>query len=412
MGSNEDVLDGWTEIAEHFGKSVRTVQRWEKELGLPVRRLQSADVIDSSGRVFAYREELEEWRRTQASRATDRARSGTARAWKIALCLVAVSVPAALLSLAPTTPDPGRRTTLLSESGRLDFLDERGRVVWSRQFPGRVLRHDFNGDPVSGVEDLDGDGRLDVWVAVRPTPAGGNDRLMVLDDSGATVWEYWPGSTIDLDGVEFDGKFSIFVATVLQGGQGLSYPAVVANHTPRHASRLVVLSPHGEPVAEYWHPGYVFDATATDVDGDGSQELAFVGVNSDLGRPVAGILKWAGDSDVNLLVYRVYDRSTVSTRIGFPNRATRITATADGFEINVSLARPDELLERVYLLDRDLEVAELIPTREFEELHALQLDSGAAPWSDELSRLAEPFPTAQVPGRIVAGRAPARAEGR
>ncbi len=31
-------LTSWKEIARHMGKSVRTVQRWERQLGLPVRR--------------------------------------------------------------------------------------------------------------------------------------------------------------------------------------------------------------------------------------------------------------------------------------------------------------------------------------------------------------------------------------
>jgi hypothetical protein len=32
------VLSSWKDIAKFLGKGVRTAQRWEKELGLPVRR--------------------------------------------------------------------------------------------------------------------------------------------------------------------------------------------------------------------------------------------------------------------------------------------------------------------------------------------------------------------------------------
>ncbi len=34
----ENVLNSWKEIAQYLGRGVRTVQRWEGELGLPVRR--------------------------------------------------------------------------------------------------------------------------------------------------------------------------------------------------------------------------------------------------------------------------------------------------------------------------------------------------------------------------------------
>jgi hypothetical protein len=32
------ILSSWKDIANHTGKGVRTVQRWEHEFGLPVRR--------------------------------------------------------------------------------------------------------------------------------------------------------------------------------------------------------------------------------------------------------------------------------------------------------------------------------------------------------------------------------------
>jgi hypothetical protein len=37
------VLTSWKEIALYMGKGVRTVQRWEKDFGLPVRRPQDSD---------------------------------------------------------------------------------------------------------------------------------------------------------------------------------------------------------------------------------------------------------------------------------------------------------------------------------------------------------------------------------
>ena len=36
----DDRLDGWKEIASFLGRGVRTVQRWETALGLPVHRLR------------------------------------------------------------------------------------------------------------------------------------------------------------------------------------------------------------------------------------------------------------------------------------------------------------------------------------------------------------------------------------
>ena len=50
-------LDSWKEIANHFGRRVRTVQRWEKEEGMPVRR----HAHRRRGTVFALVGELDAW---------------------------------------------------------------------------------------------------------------------------------------------------------------------------------------------------------------------------------------------------------------------------------------------------------------------------------------------------------------
>jgi TolB-like protein/Flp pilus assembly protein TadD len=53
----EPRLESWGEIASYLRRDIRTVQRWEKYLNLPVRRLQ----IGKLGSVYAYRSELDKW---------------------------------------------------------------------------------------------------------------------------------------------------------------------------------------------------------------------------------------------------------------------------------------------------------------------------------------------------------------
>jgi hypothetical protein len=53
-----ELLNGWKEIATYLGKDVRTVQRWEKEAGLPVLR-QS---FRQRGGVQADPAELDAWK--------------------------------------------------------------------------------------------------------------------------------------------------------------------------------------------------------------------------------------------------------------------------------------------------------------------------------------------------------------
>ncbi len=55
--ANEPRLESWGEIASHLRRDIRTVQRWERHYGLPVRRLQ----VGKLATVYAYRSELDKW---------------------------------------------------------------------------------------------------------------------------------------------------------------------------------------------------------------------------------------------------------------------------------------------------------------------------------------------------------------
>lgn len=49
------VLTSWKEVAAYLGKGVRTVQRWERHDGLPIRR------ITGTTKIVVRRDELDHW---------------------------------------------------------------------------------------------------------------------------------------------------------------------------------------------------------------------------------------------------------------------------------------------------------------------------------------------------------------
>jgi hypothetical protein len=55
--SSSEVLNSWKEVALYLGRGVRTVQRWEQELGLPVRRPRGK----ARSAVLALKSELDSW---------------------------------------------------------------------------------------------------------------------------------------------------------------------------------------------------------------------------------------------------------------------------------------------------------------------------------------------------------------
>ncbi len=59
---NGQLLNSWKEIANYLGRGVRTVQRWERDLALPVRRPRGY----GRSAVLALTQDLDEWLRRSA----------------------------------------------------------------------------------------------------------------------------------------------------------------------------------------------------------------------------------------------------------------------------------------------------------------------------------------------------------
>jgi TolB-like protein/tetratricopeptide (TPR) repeat protein len=63
VGAEDGVrLESWKAIAAYLGRDITTVQRWERQEGLPVHRLLHA----KSGSIYAFSGELDEWRRSRS----------------------------------------------------------------------------------------------------------------------------------------------------------------------------------------------------------------------------------------------------------------------------------------------------------------------------------------------------------
>ena len=64
MEQNNDLLNSWKEISKYVDRGVRTVQRWERDFGFPVRR--PAGHVKSC--VIALRSDIDLWMATRDRR--------------------------------------------------------------------------------------------------------------------------------------------------------------------------------------------------------------------------------------------------------------------------------------------------------------------------------------------------------
>lgn len=162
-----DRLDSWKDIAAFFGREVRTVQGWEKNEGLPVHRHRHA----RQGSVYAFKSELEAWRKQRASRPeaetvapVETAPASAARSWRIApiagLCAVLLAVAAffvwkhyqstgsesSVVVLPFVDMSPGKDQEYFSDGLTEEIIDALSRVP-NLRVVARTSAFEFKGKP-------------------------------------------------------------------------------------------------------------------------------------------------------------------------------------------------------------------------------------------------------------------------
>jgi len=158
-------LDSWKEIATYLRHGVRTVQRWEREAGLPVHRL----LTEKRGVVHAYTSEIDSWWQTRSS-VLDRSQKEEAAApmahhWIGRALVISLLVAALTAAVVLVFPKPAVNNRKISGARRL---------TWEGNIVTPALSPDGN-RIVFASPRLNADGNLDLWI--RSGPEGDPKRL-------------------------------------------------------------------------------------------------------------------------------------------------------------------------------------------------------------------------------------------
>jgi len=313
-GKKENILTSWKEIAAYLDRDVRTCVRWEKRYGLPVHRLDR----DSKGKVFAYKEQIDEWR---AARSAQAAPAGSPVACELpvgkrfklfpVLFALAGLAAAAYFLFIHKPAGHGVPADFHIAGSELVLSDAQGRELWrfdtklpnlaaediyrQRSTKKRLGNEYIQVWPYILILDFDGDGRTEVLFSTQTNSEIGEGLLMCFDERGAERWRFPAGRALEFGGRPFHRDYRIF------GFDVDDYDAdqkpevlVIAHHMPDWPCQVALLDQNGKLEGEYWNAGYIMDAAAGDVDGDGASELVLGGVNNEYRRGCVAVFKAGG----------------------------------------------------------------------------------------------------------------------
>jgi hypothetical protein len=406
---SDDPLQSWKEIAAFLDVSPRRAQQWEKELGMPVTRLD----VGKKKRVLTTRAQLRAWRKSLeisphavpggAAGAT-RPLASRLRGWRVGVAcaaLIVISAGAWMVSSRRATEPVGAEIV----KGEVRALDERGRVVWRHLVPDAVTSYPRRAEGFLGlagggawrsntsiVVDFDGDAVPDV-LAVIHTGQPHNDRIVLLSKRGRERWSYHPGRALQWEDRSFDARYVInwVLGPVVIGHERYVVVSASNEFFPCQISLLDARS--GRLVSEYWHPGALSTAAAADIDRDGRLELLAGGVNNPgpgAGRPALVVLDLPfspaagpadqvfGPSTGRHSRYLLFPSIDVFDVTRYPAGVERVDWDDSGrVRLSVSLGVNHPAAGEVfYTLDSSLKVLEVRPCDQFRMAHVADERTG------------------------------------
>ena len=261
-----DRLNGWKEISHHLGKSVRTVQRWERDLGLPIHRLRT----NRGEIIWALRQEIDRWLSTK----DNGTHVGTAVHSRRELVLAATILFAVAGSLfvvlnidwrvadTPSVVRPDQPSSFRIIDRQIQVYDRSKRMMWEHAFPFVLSEVAYQDTPAyagsNNVQfyDLNGDGTSEVIFVAKPrtTP---DDELFVFDSAGRVLFQRRPGRYVRFGSKENSPPFYITNLLLTTDSRGEKHLWLVSQHNTSFPSVVEKLSPDGKVRGEYWSSGHI-----------------------------------------------------------------------------------------------------------------------------------------------------------
>lgn len=280
-------LNSWKEISAYLDRDVRTVSRWEKHRGLPIRRLPGG------GRsVFAYTDEVDAWLAgggaEEGTALEQPVRRSPGRRWALIVSLGVVVI--ALLSASKLWPRTAPVVTVELQGSDVVARAASGSEVWRHTFAERIrFVPNIN---VTAVTDLDGDGTAEVAAVIaKPTTSLDDDGLYLFDADGRLLWERRITETLTYRGGRYLPPWSTGPITVARV-QGQPRIVWASHHHTWWPSIVALFDRSGRLVSSFRHAGWI-----TSISGTPQGRVVVAGVSNHFDTDVVAVLddaSWPG----------------------------------------------------------------------------------------------------------------------
>jgi len=272
-------LDGWKEISDYLSRDVRTCQRWERELELPVYRVKQ----DSTrSKVFSYTTEIDEWFSLTLKNNNGERKGIRTKKWMVPVLLIIVVVAVFFgifsfvfnnkdqtADLSPLDPNPVRWDIKGSQIVVYDVQDQ---ILWTKEINNSTPQESYyifeqnqakaasminklNNRNKIVLEDIDNDSNNEVLIYFNHEDP--KERCFsLIDNDGQEIWtksiefnqEYKEGRIVN--------NYRIFkLAFEDINNDGIKEVLVLWSHVRRFPGILLLYDLEGHELFRYAHTG-------------------------------------------------------------------------------------------------------------------------------------------------------------
>jgi len=268
-------------IADYLNTSERSVYRWGKELGLPLRRVSGA----KGSSVFVYVSELEVWLKTKDASTIGR-EALKKKAWVVTAVLVLLI--ASFTAVFFITKNLYNRQNKISPypitssiSGSLvSIKNDRGDDIWS--YIASDLPYDaesWQTRKLVDFFDIDKDGANEV---VTPVYDPVNDKfcLTLFDNEGSLLWQRSITNQQTFAGLHLKTHFVTCRCLFAKNSAGEISIVSYWRHKARFLAFITRHDCEGNLLNKYIHCGHIGGLKVYDLDSDGTDEILLGGTNN------------------------------------------------------------------------------------------------------------------------------------
>ncbi|HEX4811686.1 MAG TPA: hypothetical protein VFV66_02895 [Nonomuraea sp.] len=343
-------LGSWKEIASYVGRDARTVARWEKERGFPVRRLPGGP----RSSVFAYTDEIDVWMRGASAAAEPTANPPTvvpaidppilppprnAKYWLLAAAIVL------LAGLVLMSYPWGRRlviTDIQAEGTEVSALSG-GTRLWSHHLDLPVR---FAPVPQQyQIADVDDDGAADAVAAVHVRSAERDAaRLLYFTSEGALRWQQTLEQSVVYGSETYAGPWGSGPVIVQKGSTGTRV-VWATHHYTWWPAVVAMIDRDGYVRGRFMHPGWITAMHALPAD-----RIVLAGISNEHDSDVVAVLddeSWPGAAppggdaafacrgcpEGRPLRYFIVPRTELNALAGTPRLQAHIHSLAGGITV-------------------------------------------------------------------------------